>query len=149
MIIVEHKWNLIFKLLSSRNLFLKLTYFLLILLAWILLFSYNETYLKTRSRKVFRFENCSGFIFFVINNHFGNPFKISPGWFDRKLLSFVRSIQLFKYSEFYIFIQYVLCILGYFILISKLWDKFLNFMISLIFIIFYILIYYINFELIF
>ena len=43
----------------------------------------------------------------------------------------------------------MLCILDYFILICKLYDKFLRFMISIIFIISNILIFYRNFELIF
>ena len=64
-----------------------------------------------------------------------------------KIPSFVRSIRLFIYSEFYIFFQYVLCTPDCFILIYKLWDKFLIFMPFLILITFYIIIFQWNFRL--
>ena len=66
-----------------------------------------------------------------------------------KILSFVRSMRLPIYSEFYIFFQYVLCIPDCSILICKLCNKFLIFMPFLILIISYILIFKWNFELIF
>ena len=55
---------------------------------------------------------------------------------------------LFRVNSKYFFESWC-CILDYFILNCKLWDKFLNSMIILIFIISYILMFYRNFELIF
>ena len=64
------------------------------------------------------------------------------------LCFFILSGFLFTVNSKYFFNSWC-CILDYFILNCKLWDKFLISMIILIWIISYILIFYRNFELIF
>ena len=85
----------------------------------------------------------------------------SASFFNYKIFKNFRSVRMQQFWCFFIlscfsftvnskyFFNSWCCILDYFILNCKLWDKFLFSMIILILIISYILIFYRNFELIF
>ena len=107
-----------------------------------------ETPVTKSSRKVIKIENCSRF---VINNQLGifHLKKIS-GRFDCKFLCCFLFSGFFLYTvNSTYFSNLCCCILDYFILNCRLWDKFLSSMIILILIISYILVFYTNFKLFF
>ena len=109
-----------------------------------------ETPVTNFSRKVFKNVNLVRVMPLITNlaSFFNNKIflKNSGRFVCKNFFMFFRlSGFLFTMNSKYFFESWC-CILDYFILNCKLWDKFLNSMINLILIISYILMFYRNFE---